>query len=145
MSFGAVHPGQCALSGEHGGRPAAVEADRELGAGLAPRLLDRVQLVLGQREGLLAPHVPPRGQGPRRQVRVRVVRGGDHHHLDARVVEQRVRARYRLLEAVPLRGPPGGQPAGGGHRDETIESRGPEGGQERAGGERAHPGPADPG
>ena len=44
---------------------------------------------------------------------------------------KRVRARHRLVEAVPLRGPPGGQPAGRGHRDETVESGGPERGQQR--------------
>ena len=131
--------------GQHRGGPPAVEADRQLGAGLAPGLLDRVQLVLGQRQGLLAPDVPARGQGPRRQAGMRVVRGGDDHRLDARVGQQRVRAGHRLLEAVLLGHPAGGQAAGRGHRDELIEARGAERRQQRPGGERPGPGPADAG
>ena len=138
-------PGQRPLPGQHGGRPAPVEAHRQLPPGPAPGLLHRVEFVEGQRERLLAPHVPPGGQRPRREIGVRVMRGGDDDHLDVGVADQRVRARYRFLEVVALRGPPGGQPAGRGDGHEPPEARGAEGGQQRAGGERARSGPSDPG
>ena len=54
-------------------------------------------------------------------------------------------ARHRFLEAVPLRGPPGGQAAGRGDGHEPVEARGAEGGQQGPGGEGAGPGPPDPG
>ena len=57
------HLGQGPLGGPHGGRPAPVEAERELAPGVPPGLLHLVQVVAGQRQRLLAPHVPARRPG----------------------------------------------------------------------------------
>ena len=79
------------------------------------------------------------------QVGVHVVRGGDHDQADVGVVDDRAGAGDRLLEAVPLGGPPGGDAAGRGDRHETLEARLTEGGQQRPGGELARADPADAG
>jgi len=129
--------------GQHGGRPAPVEADRELTPRLPPGSFHRVEFAGGQRERFRAPHVLSRPERPRRQVGMRVVRGGDDDDLDVRVTDHRVRAGHRLLEAVADGGPHGGQAAGRGHRHEMVEAGGTEGRQERPG-ERAGPGPANP-
>ena len=55
--------GQDPPRGQHGRRPAPVEADRELPSGPLPRSRHVVELVHGQRERLLAPHVPARPSG----------------------------------------------------------------------------------
>ena len=81
------------LRGQHGRRPAPVEAERELAPRFTPGLLHLVEVVAGQRQRLLAPHVPPGGQGPGGEFGVHVVRGGDHDHADIWVVDDGVGAR----------------------------------------------------
>ena len=80
------------LGGQHGRRPAPVEAERELASGAPPGLLHLVEVLAGQRQRLLAPHVPPGGQGLAGELGVHVVRGGDHDHADIGVVDDRVGA-----------------------------------------------------
>ena len=140
-----LHLRQDPLRGLHGRRPAPVEAERELAPGAPPGLLHLVELGAGQRQRLLAPHVPPGGQGPAGELGVHVVRGGDHDHADIRVVDDGVGAGDRLLEPVPFRRPPRGDAAGRGHGHETLEAGVPEGGQQRPGGKGARPDPADSG
>ena len=143
--LGRLDLGQHLPRGLHGGRPAPVEAERELAAGVPPGLLHLVEVLAGQRQRLLAPHVPPGGQGLAGQVGVHLVRGGDHDHADIRVVDDGGGAGDRLLEPVPFGRPPRGDAAGGGHGHETLEAGVPEGGQQRAGGKGARPDPAHPG
>ena len=73
--LGRGDPGERPPRRGHGRGPAAVEADGEHAPGLQPGGPHRVELVLGQRDGLLAPHVVARGEGPRRRAR-RACRAG---------------------------------------------------------------------